>query len=187
MLINRWFVRCTDCLSIVAVEVQPITGDLCGACDGKIEVMGRVERDRLVTAEYQACACDARCQAARGPSCECACKGVNHGRSVTVLVREYAGLPRRVMVEGETLPGFPSKALTRATEYRQELARVAAARPGRVSAVLKSGAYLPERADYSAAMSYRRLVAAAREARTHNGRMKILRSIQESGIVRIAA
>lgn len=169
---SRWFVRCRDCLSVVAVEVQPTAEMRCGACDGKIEVMGRVTRDgkRMVTGAYDAPACDARCTHARGPSCDCQCGGVNHGTGATVPVVEMEGAPR-VMV--------PAAARRIADEWRAELARVADTRPGRLASL---PGWLPDD-EWYVADQYRRLRSHARTLRTHRGRMACLARIVESGIL----
>ena len=172
---SRWFVRCADCLSVAAVEVVR-AGMLCGLCGGRVEEMGRVTRDRrgMVTAAYDAPACDARCTHARGPSCDCPCGGANHGTGVTVPVVVTEGAPRVSMpLEG--------KARRVAAEWRAELERVRATRAGRMSLAQRDGAWLGG-ADYSLVMQYRRVLAHAKGLRTHKGRMAQLRRIQESGI-----
>lgn len=172
---SRWFVRCADCLSVAAVEAVP-AGMLCGLCGGRVEEMGRVTRDRrgMVTAAYDAPACDARCTHARGPSCDCPCGGKNHGTGVTVPVVVTEGAPRASMPpEG--------KARRVAEEWRAELARVRATLAGRMSRAQRDGAWLGG-GDYGLVMQYRRVLAHAKGLRTHKGRMAQLRRIQESGI-----
>lgn len=172
MTVNRWFVRCRDCLSVVAIEVAPTAGMLCGACDGKIETMGRVTRDggRMVTGAYDACACDGRCTGARGPSCDCSCGGVNHGTGATVPVVDVEGIPR-VQVSAH--------ARRVADEWRAELARVDGTRPGRLASL---PGWLP-RDEWFVAEQYRSLRSHARSLKTHKGRMRVLARIVEAGIL----
>ena len=172
---SRWFVRCADCLSVVAVEERP-EGLLCGLCGGRVEEMGRVTRDRrgMVTAAYDIPACDARCTHASGPSCDCPCGGANHGTGVTVPVVVTEGAPR------VSVPAA-ARAQRTADEWRAELVRVKGTRAGRMSLAQRDGAWLGG-GDYGLVMQYRRILAHAKGLRTHKGRMAQLRRIQESGI-----
>jgi hypothetical protein len=91
--VNRYFYRCPDCLSVMAVDGSPYAQLEC-ACGGQCEKMGRVYRDRLVT-ETERCLCDDRCQCARGPSCNCKCGGENHGVGLVsrVELRDAGRIP----------------------------------------------------------------------------------------------
>jgi len=212
-VVDRWFVRCADCLSVMAVDVerpptcalpayyeracretqQRIRADvgrsrdrhaegllgkaLCGLCNGKIEVMGRVKADRptwMVRESYEKCVCDARCQSAKGPSCDCPCGGKNHGTSVTVTVEVIDSTPRVSTPD-------KSAAKKRADEYRAEIARVQQTHPGRLARLNAEGTYLP-RSEWEVAESYRRAVSHARSLRTHKGRMGALAKITEEGV-----
>lgn len=83
----RYFLRCVGCLEVMAVDVEAAPSALrCGMCASVIEVMGRVERDRLVE-DVTACACDERCTCARGPICSCKCNGENHGAGLAAVIR----------------------------------------------------------------------------------------------------
>jgi hypothetical protein len=85
----RYFIRCTDCLSIGAVDADTMPNlfsVVCGACGGHLENMGRVEKDRLKFDGIK-CACDDRCTSARGPICSCHCGGKNHGAGLLAYIR----------------------------------------------------------------------------------------------------
>jgi len=165
--VNRWFIRCTLCLTVASVETVPSADWRCDICDGTIENMGRVEGDRLVRVEER-CACDGRCTGARGPLCECACGGVNHGTGRTVLVTiDMGGVPKVKFVD-------EGKARATAKEYMDTRDAVRAA-----LAVLRTrkaaGNYLAEQ-DFRRMVSIPATLHKAAEARTHAGRMKTLRA-----------
>lgn len=144
----------------------------CGLCDGKIEVMGRVKGSgTMVTASHVIPACDSRCTGATGPKCDCPCGGVNHGTGAIVRVEQTATTPRVIMRDRE-------KARQIAVEWRAELERVAATRPGRLAAL--SGWLFAD--DYSVVQQYRSIVSNACSLRTHKGRMAALQRITEAGI-----
>ena len=119
---TRWFFRCSDCLSVVAADLDampPRTAD-CGACDGfrTVEVMGRMKRTAipyLVTGVDERSPCDARCTHARGPSCDCSCNGKNHGSGLLVEIEHTAGIPRLRAVDSVKARAF-------AEEWRAALA-----------------------------------------------------------------
>lgn len=171
--VERWFYRCVDCLSVVATGRGPIidrrTGfgsELCGLCGGPMECMGRVERDRLVT-DHERCACDDRCTYATGPKCNCKCGGENHGTKRTVSVRIDHGDAPVIAVPNS------AKALAVAAEWRAALAPIVEERDriGR----RKAEGWI-ERSAYDRFMNLCRLIGRAKVARTHAGRMKILRA-----------
>src|SRR3990167_5830002 len=104
---TRWFFRCSDCLSVVAADLDampPRTAD-CGACDGfrTIEVMGRMKRTAI---PYLVTGGDARCTHARGPSCDCSCNGKNHGSGLLVEIEHTAGIPRLRAVDSAKARAF---------------------------------------------------------------------------------
>jgi len=167
--VNRWFIRCTRCLTVAAIETQPNVRDWrCNICEGTIENMGRVEGDRLVKYEER-CACDGRCTGARGPVCECHCGGVNHGTGRTVIVKiDVGGVPRVQFVD-------EGKALKVAAEY---VATMDAVRGS--LAVLRTrkamGAYLAD-GDFRRMLQIPAVLQKASEARTHASRMKVLATV----------
>lgn len=90
---KRYYYKCRDCLSVATHEsVQP-NHDLKCDCGGRMPMMGHVHRFRVVNVELHT-PCDERCTNASGPSCDCACGGVNHGSGHLVeLVRDVGGIP----------------------------------------------------------------------------------------------
>jgi hypothetical protein len=163
----RWYIRCRQCLSIAAVdEPMNVSEARCGACNGAIETMGQVHRDRLVYREIRS-ACDDRCTNARGPLCDCSCGGKNHGSHRVVIVLRDAGPIPRVMMPG------PTTARAIAQEFHDGCAAVLAQLDS-LRNRRRAGEFLP-RSDFD---RLRRLDAAllkAHAARTHAGRMKTLR------------
>lgn len=169
--VNRWFLRCEDCLSVLAVETEPRRScearfpgaDVparCGACAGRLVLMGRVQADRLIRHDDRT-ACDARCQAAAGPNCACQCGGANHGQAVSVLVTiDAGGVPR-------VTPRDPAKALLVAEEWRAALATVR-------EAFATDGSWLPRHV-WERNQELRRIAGAARAKKTHKGRMAAIR------------
>ena len=189
MSLPRWYVRCSDCLSVAAVHSSTIPPPCECVCGGKIEAMGRVTRDPLARmfgrkeehlqtgVRYEE-PCDARRTNARGPSCNCPCGAENHGTQRLVEIEIVQGIPRLLMLD-------PHRARERASEYRDAVAvaREAVDRrypSGRVAAERKaSGEYIDSGA-FSAMLDYRRAreaVARARALRTHGGRLKALQFI----------
>jgi len=86
---DRWYIRCADCLSIGSIDYPYDPQWSCGICGGHVELMGKVVRDHLEREESKA-ACDERCTRAQGPICVCKCLCANHGtgRRVSFVVRE---------------------------------------------------------------------------------------------------
>ena len=169
---SRYFIRCTDCLTIAAIDVNPgefsIAELRCAACNGQIESMGRVHLDRLVHVEHR-CACDSRCQSARGPHCDCSCGGKNHGSTVLVtIVHDAGGIPRVQMMK-------PEKARQIAREYHDAIEAVLAVTDA-LRARRRAGEFLP-RADFDRLLNASRTLGKARKARSHASRMKALRAI----------
>ncbi len=123
--VNRFFYRCRACCHVVAVdgELEMVTSangarvvaTRC-ACDGKLELMGRVGRKPGLVLDSQRCACDARCTCATGPSCDCSCGGVNHGTGRVVPIEvDAGGVPRLVVQDVDACR-------VRATEYAAAMA-----------------------------------------------------------------
>lgn len=167
-VVNRWFVRCTLCLSVAAVEEQPSANWTCEICNGNIEIMGRVERENLVKDTIR-CACDGRCTSARGPLCECHCGGVNHGTGRVVVVTRIVGKVPTIKFVGE------KTALAQVAEFQAALqgARDTLA----ILRTRKQLGFLPE-ADFRAMISLPEIIAKARKAKTHASRMKALAPFQ---------
>ena len=85
---NRHFYKCTDCLSVIAID--DYHRDIECACGGRYRHMGKVKGDRIVNERVQS-VCDSRCTGARGPKCNCQCGGKNHGTHAVVTVTIEAG------------------------------------------------------------------------------------------------
>lgn len=174
----RYFVRCTTCLVVSAIEEPPASVMECGLCAGRLENMGRVERDRLVRDEHL-CPCDSRCTAARGPICTCRCNGKNHGSNLLVTItRDIGKVPTVTPRTGR------EQARLFAAEYTA--ARAAAlARLDMLTNRKKATGWL-DSADYR---EHRALVAALRkacEAREHRARMRTLRAVLPADVTTTA-
>ena len=166
---DRYFVRCTTCLAISAVDElpDPYTWK-CGVCDGGIEIMGHVERNRLVQTSYVS-PCDDRCCFARGPHCDCQCGGKNHGSKLLVRVtRDVGAVPRVTPATGR------EQARINAAEYRA-LREAAMALLDPLLASKRRG-YLPA-AEYDRMRKLQAANRKAHEARTHTARVKALRAV----------
>lgn len=179
----RHFYRCADCLSVAATEtkIHPIQNPPnyvlsfgeCAACNGRIEYLGDVHRNRLQKTELHV-PCDSRCTGAIGPHCDCSCGGVNHGSNRLVeVVIEVGKLPRLLV---------PSDAKSKAETYRALLQSVREAHHARFDAVIqlkRNGAYLNV-ADWCGFQESVRLngrILAAREFRSHTARNRKLNAI----------
>ena len=81
-----YYHKCLDCLTPFSSDHKKI--DLCD-CNGPVILMGIVHGDKFIQQGNRP-ACDGRCTHAHGPSCDCACGGVNHGsgRTVSVVINE---------------------------------------------------------------------------------------------------
>ena len=167
--INRWFVRCTTCLAVSAVDEHPNLGDWrCGICGGSFENMGRVERDRLIH-EHLAAICDDRCTNARGPLCSCKCGGKHHGsHRVVRVVRDAGKVPTVTPSTGR------DQCRLNAEEYR----RMRAAALALLDPLLASRrrGYLPA-AEYDRMRTLQAALRKAHEARTHRARVNTLRAV----------
>lgn len=178
MRVDRWYVRCRDCLSVAGVDARPAWEMECGLCLGRVEVMGQVRgvgrASYLVTHVEHLAPCDARCTNASGPSCDCPCGGKNHGTGRVVAIEHGAKLPRVSMPSRE-------EALERAREWKTENERARTTGPGQLAASHAGGNWL-SRSDWEIAERYRAIIHHARSLRTHRGRMALLRRIQQGGI-----
>lgn len=79
----RWIGRCPACKAVVKIEESdPRYGwhiahrrvSSCGCTP-----LGTNVVVKMVTGTVSDRKCDARCQSAKGPNCECSCGGENHG------------------------------------------------------------------------------------------------------------
>lgn len=183
--IPRNFYRCTDCLSVAAIDGKPLPmlrqdGEYCYSygrcqqCGGRIEHMGEVYRDRLIRVDLQ-CPCDARCTGALGPNCDCQCGGANHGSQALVTVRTDQG---PIPILGIDNP----KAAAQAIAYRKLIDRFRSAwdaRYGRVTRAKCQGEYLAG-ADFELYLNGGYKLAglrAANELRSHAGRTRKLEAL----------
>jgi hypothetical protein len=179
--VNRWFVRCTTCLAVSAVNESPNTGDWkCGICGGGFESMGRVERDRLIH-EHEQAICDDRCTNARGPICNCKCGGQHHGsKRVVRVVRDAGPVPTVTPASGR------DQARLNAEEYRGYRAAVLA----ELDPLLEQRrAGWLETPRYDRMRNLQAAIRKAAEARDHSARMRALRAvvpIQSSPIADLA-
>lgn len=175
--INRHYYRCRSCCHVVAIEgalasVRAENGteykERC-ICDGKLELMGRVGRKPGLVFDSERCACDSRCTNATGPSCDCSCKGENHGTHRVVPIEVDAGGVPRLKVEDAVA------CRARAAEYkaameplRAELRRLYEARPAWRHSATR------EEDDLRSAMGR------ASALRTHKGRLKAIADVVRS-------
>lgn len=167
---SRFYYRCPDCLSVVALDSERSpTAPTCAVCDVRMEGMGRVARERLVRDELR-CPCDDRCTCAAGPNCSCKCGGENHGSGLLVVVQiDAGGIPR------VTPPD--ARATVRRDEYRAAVRRAEDRMPGEDEAARKArGEWLEGRAaeDYFERLRMKRELRRIRGLRTHHGRMRAL-------------
>ena len=173
----RYYYRCHDCLSVCAteVDVMPYGSEKvrCSACDGLLESLGQVQRDRLVHFETRS-VCDCRCTSARGPKCDCQCGGENHGSGLTVTVTRDAGAVPSVDMLADDRTAQRA-AFARATEYRQALESVYnVLRPLREAK--RRGEYLSD-GDFRRMLSIEYVLRAAYKSRIHKSRIAKLRSV----------
>lgn len=65
-------------------------------CDGRLEFRGFVNGAAIIT-RHKEVPCDGRCTNAAGPSCDCSCKGENHGSQRLITVeRQVGSMPARI-------------------------------------------------------------------------------------------
>ena len=182
MKTDRLYVRCSDCLGVsvaIGIDSAVAHGDIrCGICGGRIEAMGHVHENRLVT-EHTVCKCDERCADATGPRCSCKCGGANHGHGMAGYIQvERDGGPATI-----TPQKHHDKLRLRADEYRA----AAASALERIEAHVDNGPYLSKRAGewvgHEGFAAFRRqqdryrALADARKGRTHKGRLNKLNRI----------
>ena len=171
--VNRWFVRCSTCLAVSAVDEHPRYDWRCGLCEGQLENMGRVEKDRLVHERLDAI-CDDRCTSARGPACTCHCGGKYHGSHLWVKVVRDAGPVPTVT---------PKVGRDQARIYAQEFTTARAAVRAQIDVFLARkdrGEFLPS-GDYARLRELQAAMRKAAEAREHRSRMKTLRAVLPAG------
>lgn len=139
---SRFYLRCLRCCAVVATEGQPDPATVC-VCGGRLKLMGRVGPKRGLVRDEDRCACDGRCTNATGPSCDCSCRGANHGsQRLTPIVVDAGSLPRLAPVD-------PEECLRRAAEYQAKIAPLRKAR----NEAREAGHYHRERT-LTAAISY---------------------------------
>lgn len=182
--IQRHFWRCSDCLSVVATEgetdayykLNSYGGRYLGidcTCGGIYTHMGRVERQRLVKDELR-CACDARCTHAAGPTCECSCGGVNHGKGVVVAVTvDKGGVPQIKPVD--------TKALKVAEEFREAVEETKKALGWAFEVIqLKNQGVWVEYDKFCSMISVMKKFRTAQGYQTHKRRMAALQELQKT-------
>jgi hypothetical protein len=171
MPVNRWYVRCQTCLVITAIDARPAYGAVCGLCQGPIETMGRVERERLIE-EHLECKCDDRCTSARGPLYSCKCGGVNHGAGL--LGGYHLVTTDKGPVPTVTPKAGLEQARINAREYTEARTAVLAILD-RLNAARNRG-YLP-RADFDQLVAVRAALRKSVDSRSHRHRMTALRAV----------
>jgi len=100
MTAARWFVRCVRCLGVAAVDGRPAPNMRC-TCGGRVRVMGKVTPTGRLQGERLEVPCDSRCTNALGPSCDCSCRGQNHGTHRLVVVHYDAGGVPKADIPGD--------------------------------------------------------------------------------------
>lgn len=163
----RNFYKCQDCLTVAAIDrshdryAKLPTCSLCGAT---CEHMGEVKGDKYVK-HHVRCACDERCTHARGPSCDCSCKGENHGIGAVVEYDTVEGTVSRLNMRPN------HHALANVTEYRAAIAPLIARRQelnDRKRIERLSGA------EYNELCELYRIICRAQSYKTHAPRMELL-------------
>lgn len=182
---NRYAVRCADCLSVSFIEAgeeprwtwSPATGRVaplqCAACDGPVSSMGRVQAGRLKRSGLEV-PCDARCTNARGPSCDCSCGGRNHGSQLLVSVEHDLGAVPRVR------PVDADRARAHAAEFRAARDHARAEIEGRFPQLAQK-ARGDRVLDWTRFLEGKRLMGRLHEAadlRVHGMRMKRLAEVE---------
>lgn len=108
------YYRCRVCLATMTAEEKVFAE--CGACGAQLWYLGPVtDAGRWQRVTYRP-KCDGRCISARGPKCDCECRGENHGRGLLVPVIRDGGKVRLVPAD--------DAARQRAEEYRAALREV---------------------------------------------------------------
>lgn len=170
----RYYYRCNDCLTTSTLEER--RHDLRCICGGKIVCLGQVEQDRW-TRRVAIPKCDGRCVHARGPKCDCECKGANHGAGLAGYIE--------VRVDGGPVilrPVNPEEAIRRAEEYRaakQEVYDALADVYGQAWETYRTGGWVSNPVTWREIRSWHEAINAAKTLRTHKGRIQRLRQIAE--------
>lgn len=186
-LVRRHFYRCTDCLTVVALEeTLPLVRNqngmervnaVCDSCEGSFEYMGKtkgLDAYSLRQLSHYACVCDGKCTNALGPNCDCVCGGKNHGSKQVVAVYKDCPVPR-VLV--------PKDASVKAVEYRRlvsEVRQAYEAKYGEVNKKKSEGEYIGNFNFYLEGQYDRVSFNKARSMRTHKGRNTKLTALLES-------
>jgi hypothetical protein len=129
--VDRFYIRCKECLSIGCVAATPKCDRLkwgekwanilewtCGVCGGSLELMGKVTQDdKHIEREEERTPCDKRCTHAIGPLCVCKCSCANHGTGRTVTLK---------VIEEKPIIDFKAEAhaLEHLATYKRECERV---------------------------------------------------------------
>lgn len=168
---ERWMYRCTDCLAVSAIDgplhyytLHDSTGRPNGTlpgvrceCGGTAKSIGRVKSKRLMFDTRQV-PCDSRCTNAPGPSCDCSCKGHNHGTHRLVDVEVDAG----------GIPRLRSPNVDRGHEWRMTIAMLWAAADRRAPIVAyRQGVRV---ASFELCRSIQAMILDAKNAKTWKGR-----------------
>jgi len=165
--VNRWYIRCTDCLTVSAVDAEP-HGARC-ACGGAIESMGRVTRWGRLGRDTLDVPCDARCTNATGPRCDCPCGGENHGtRRLVTVTQDAGGIPQVSALRPELAETY--------RQLRDDARAALRARYGDVLERKARGEWVLWTA-YLDARSYSEAIAQAAALKTHANRNKTLTAI----------
>lgn len=175
--VNRWFYRCTGCLEVVALDAQlrmeySHSVATCSTCGQHFESMGRVTDNRLWSDKTE-CVCDDRCTSARGPICTCSCGGENHGCGMAgyITVSTVIGAAPQV-----TMP--TTKGREKALAQYREFAELRATVKAELNSYLDrraAGEFMPRPA-FDRMRLLQDVNRKACAARSHAGRMKMLRS-----------
>lgn len=202
----RAYWRCADCLSVYATDVPkpPAATDgrffrgslnvatdlhylmryapICAVCNRETQAMGAVTGSGRVELTVERQECDAACQGAMGPTCDCKCLGANHGaRWVAKTV---------VLETRETHPVVSmndDQARERAAEYKAAKAAARAAINARypdIDALLakKAAGRWLESSEFNRMLSWRHEQAALNKAsdlKTHKSRMARLAKLAQ--------
>lgn len=173
MTIARHYYRCRACCHVVAVEGKLETEQAPNgatvpiarcACDGRLELLGRVGPKPGLWRDSERCACDARCTNAPGPSCDCRCGGANHGTGRVVPVEVAAGGVPRLRVD--CADACRARAAEYAAAAEPHRARLRAMRQVRAD----SGRLRPTWEEQALADALGKIAA----LRTHKGRLRAL-------------
>lgn len=129
-----------------------------------VEYLGKVQGNRLAQT-FELSACDDRCTGAKGPKCDCQCRGKNHGTGRTVQVTvDQGGIPR-----------VSSPNAKHGTEYREA---VKAARARIVARYGERHGYEPRDIYFGRRYEFERLQKAC-AYRTHKNRLAALAAVCE--------